>query len=311
MKMTRRNLIKAAGAAAFVGSHAASLEAEAQTELKGPFRFGVIADPQFAPVPNTYGIRTRYYSNSVWKLSEAIAQLNQEKLEFVITLGDLIDRYWDSFHYVLPLYDDLRHDAFFLLGNHDFNVPDEYLPSVPHAARMSSTYYDFTRRGYRFIVLDGNEVSLFAPRKSDPKRALAEKRFADLKAGGAAQAQEYNGSLSDTQFAWLQQRIHEATSADQKIIVFNHYPVFPAHETNLWDCERVAKLVAHSPNVVAYLNGHNHAGNYGQLNGKHFVTFRGMVETATENAYSIVEVLPDRLEITGFGIQESRTLRFT
>jgi hypothetical protein len=34
------------------------------------------------------------------------------------------------------------------------------------------------------------------------------------------------------------------------------------------------------------------------------------VETPTDNAYAIVEVFTDRLEVKGFGIQESRTLKF-
>jgi 3',5'-cyclic AMP phosphodiesterase CpdA len=310
MNITRRTLLKT-GSAAALSPLASFSHTEAQVAPDTPFRFGVIADPQFAPVPNTYGVKTRFYSNSVWKLNEAIARLNQEDLKFVITLGDLIDRYWESFQHVLPLYDDLKHERFFLLGNHDFGgVPAEYRQSVVRTVGMPAAYYDFVRNGYRFIVLDGNDVSLFGPREGDPKRALAEKRFAELKASKALNAESFNGSLSDEQFAWLQQKIQEAATANQRVIIFNHYPVFPAHAYNMWDSERVAKLVCDSTNVVAYFNGHNHAGNYGQPGGKHFLTFRGMVETPTDTAYAIVEVFPDRLEIKGFGIQESRTLKF-
>lgn len=310
MNVTRRTLLKTGGAAVLGNPLARFDPVEAQVEPRVPFRFGVIADPQFAPVPNTYGVKTRFYSNSVWKLTEAIAKLNQEKLEFVITLGDVIDRYWESFQYVLPLYDDLKHEKFFLLGNHDFNVPDEYLRSVVRTVGMPARYYDFSRGEYRFIVLDGNEISLFATREGSSERLLAERRLAELKANHAQNAQTFNGSLSDTQFAWLQQKIHEAVAAGQKIIIFNHYPVFPAHALNLWDSERIVKLACDTPNIVAYFNGHNHEGNYGQIEGKHFLTFRGMVETPVETAYAIVEALPDRLEVKGYGIQESRTLKF-
>jgi 3',5'-cyclic AMP phosphodiesterase CpdA len=175
---------------------------------------------------------------------------------------------------------------------------------------MQTAYYDFSKGNYRFIVLDGNDISLFAPPQGDPRRALAEKRIAELKAANAPNAQGYNGSLGDKQFAWLEERIRDAASAGQKIVIFNHYPVFPPHPTNAWDSERLVRLVCDSTNVVAYLNGHNHAGNYGETGGKHFLTFRGMVETPTDNAYAIVEAFPDRLEVKGFGIQESRTLNF-
>jgi 3',5'-cyclic AMP phosphodiesterase CpdA len=310
MNLTRRAILKTGSAAAFAGPLAGLASAGAQAEVKTPFRFGVIADPQFAPIPNTYGVKTRFYGNSIWKLAEAIDRLNWEDLEFVITLGDLIDRYWESFQYVLPLYDDLKHEKFFLLGNHDFNVPDEYLHSILRTVGMQAAYYDFSKGDYRFIVLDGNDISLFAPPQGDPRRALAEKRLAELKASNAPNAQDFNGSLGDTQFAWLEGRIREAVTAGQKIVLFNHYPVFPAHPTNAWDSERIVKLVCDTPNIVAYFNGHNHAGNYGETGGKHFLTFRGMVETPTDSAYAIVEVFTDRLEVKGFGIQESRTLRF-
>jgi hypothetical protein len=309
MNLTRRALIKSGSAAALAGPLAPSAGAQARAATV-PFRFGVIADPQFAPIPNTYGVKTRFYSNSVWKLSQAIERFNQEDLEFVITLGDMIDRYWESFQYVLPLYDDLKHEKFFLLGNHDFEVPAEYLRSIVRTVGMQSAYYDFSKANYRFIVLDGNDVSLFAPPPGDPRKALAAKRIADLKASKAPNAQGYNGALSDTQFAWLEKKIQEATAAGQKIVIFNHYPVFPPHPTNAFDSERLIQLVCNTPNIVAYLNGHNHDGNYGQMAGKHFLTFRGMVETPTDNAYAIVEVFPDRIDVKGFGIQESRTLTF-
>ena len=36
-----------------------------------------------------------------------------------------------------------------------------------------------------------------------------------------------------------------------------------------------------------------------------------MVETATETAYAVVAVHADRLEVTGYGSEPSRVLRFT
>ena len=73
--------------------------------------------------------------------------------------------------------------------------------------------------------------------------------------------------------------------------------------------ERIVELLTGSPNVVAYFNGHNHAGNFGELSGKYFVNFKGMVDTPATSAYSIVEVHEDRIEIRGFGREESRTLK--
>ena len=102
--VTRRTLLAAAPAAAalapLIGASAAFARETAGDT--GPFRFGVVADPQYAPVvPNLQS--QRYYGNSLWKLSEAVAEFNKhDDLAFVVTLVDIIDRHWESFSHILP-----------------------------------------------------------------------------------------------------------------------------------------------------------------------------------------------------------------
>ncbi|HWT58173.1 MAG TPA: metallophosphoesterase [Rhizobium sp.] len=271
------------------------------------FRFGIIADPQYAAIP-PHAAMDRYYANSLAKLAEAIEVFNGEELSFVMTLGDVIDRSFKSFDDILPAYEKLRHEALFLLGNHDFSVSSGHLSEIPARLGMPSPYYSFRRHGWRFVVLDGNEVSTFAPPEGHPHRALAAKMLAELQARGERNAHPWNGALSDEQFAWLADEIASAAAAGEKVIVMNHYPVYPAGEHDMWDCDRVVALLAAHDNVVAYLNGHNHVGNYGKAGACHFVNFKGVVDTETENAFAIVELHPDRIEIRGFGREESRTL---
>jgi 3',5'-cyclic AMP phosphodiesterase CpdA len=174
---------------------------------------------------------------------------------------------------------------------------------------MDKAYYDFTGGGYRFLVLDGNDVSTFAPPEGDPRREIAAARLDELKAKGAANAQSWNGSLSDEQFAWAEETMKKAQAAGEKVIVLNHYPVYPANEHNQWDSERIVEMLTGYDNFVAYFNGHNHAGNYGETGGKHFLNFKGMVDTPDTTAYSIVEVYGDRIEVRGVGREENRTLK--
>src|SRR5262249_53684396 len=93
------------------------------------FRFGVIADPQYAPIEPNLGLN-RYPANSLIKLQEAIAEFNRHDLAFVVTLGDIIDGIWESFDAVFSVYETLRHQRHLLLGNHDFAVAPERLSSV-------------------------------------------------------------------------------------------------------------------------------------------------------------------------------------
>lgn len=306
--VTRRTILKAGGAAALFAPFSGFTVTPAGAQAGPLFRFGIVADPQYAPVVPNLKLN-RYYSNSLWKLSEAIEAFNKEDLQFVATLGDIIDRHWDSYNHILPLYDKLKHEHFFLLGNHDFDVAAEYLTSVTRTVGMEKAYYDFTGGGYRFIVLDGNDVSLFAPPQDDSRREIASGRLDELKAKGAPNAQTWNGSLGDEQFAWLGETMKKAQAAGEKAIVMGHYPVYPQNEHNMWDSERVVELLKGFDNFVAYFNGHNHAGNYGEIGGKHFLNFKGMVDTPDQSAYSVVDVYADRLEIRGFGREESRTLK--
>lgn len=270
-------------------------------------RFGLIADPQYAPIePNTR--LNRHYAQSLEKLEAAIAQFNGEALDFVVTLGDVIDRDWENFDRVLPLYETLRHTHHILPGNHDFAVAADRLAEVHARLGMAAPYHDFVVNGVRLILTDGNEVSLFAPPLDDPRRVEAAERLAALTAAGAANAQMWNAGMSATQVAWLGERLRQADKAGERAIVFGHYPLHPASDHNLWGAEEVSALIAASPAAIGYFCGHNHAGNYGLLNGTHFVNIKGMVDTADENAFAIVAVHADRIEITGFGREESRVL---
>ena len=50
-------------------------------------------------------------------------------------------------------------------------------------------------------------------------------------------------------------------------------------------------------------------GNFGQIDGRCFVNFKGMVDTESDNTFAVVDVFADRLEIRGFGREASRTLK--
>jgi predicted phosphodiesterase len=306
--VNRRSLMKMSGAAALVTPFGGFAARPVVAQSAPAFKFGIVADPQYAPFPPKVN-GTRYYANSLWKLDEAVKALNAEDLQFAATLGDIIDRHWESYNDILPIYDQLKHEHFFVLGNHDFEVAPDYLRSVVRNVGLQRSYYDFTGGGYRFLVIDGNDVSTFAPPKGDPRLELAAGRLAKLTEAKAINAQSWNGSLSDEQFAWMEKTLGQAKAAGERVIVLGHYPVYPANEHNLWDSERIVELLTSHDNFVAYLNGHNHAGNYGEIGGRHFMNFKGMVETPATTAYSIIEVYDDRLEIKGVGREESRTLK--
>jgi manganese-dependent ADP-ribose/CDP-alcohol diphosphatase len=70
------------------------------------------------------------------------------------------------------------------------------------------------------------------------------------------------------------------------------------------------QLLDEHPKVVAYFNWHNHAGNYAQRRGVHYLNLEGMGETAYCPAFSIIQVHADRRERKGFGREKDRVLRW-
>lgn len=280
------------------------------TDITPPlFSFGIVADPQYADIAPRPEMG-RYYAESPKKLAQAIDVFNGRDLAFVVTLGDIIDRGFENFETMLAVYANLRHRSILLPGNHDFAVDAELLPEVHARLGMPSPWYDFAVGKMRFVVLDGNDVSLFAPPVGDPRRRIAQERLSALRDAGAINAQDWNASLSDEQFAWLGDVLSTADAAGERVVVFCHYPLSPENAHNMWDAPRIIHLLTSRACVAAWFCGHNHEGNYGTVNGRHFVNFKGMVDTPDENAFAIADVYTDRIEINGFGREEDRSLAF-
>ncbi|OBZ95959.1 phosphatase [Pararhizobium polonicum] len=278
------------------------------SDLSAPIlRFGIVADPQYADIAPNAALN-RYYAGSLAKLAEAVSVFNATELDFVMTLGDVIDRDWASFGDILPVYETLRHKRLFLLGNHDFAVAPQHLGEVSARLGMPGRYYDFAIGNWRFAVLDGSDVSVFSTPSGDPRNALATERLGALQDEGAINAHTWNGSLSDAQFAWLSGVLEKAKADGEAVLVFGHYPVFPPNAHNMWDSQRIIDLLTGFACFKGYFCGHNHDGNVGEVDGRPFVTFKGMVDTRHENTFAIVEIFEDRIAIEGFGREDSRIL---
>lgn len=65
--------------------------------------------------------------------------------------------------------------------------------------------------------------------------------------------------------------------------------------------------LAERDGLQLWLNGHQHAGGYGQHRGVHFFTVCGIVQ-AHSNAYAVVTVYPDRIQVDGCDREPSRLL---
>ena len=273
-----------------------------------PFvRLGLVADPQYADVKPW---QSRFYRQSLGKLTEAIIHFNSQDLGFCVNVGDTIDRHWTSFDDILKPFTKSRHTFHHLLGNHDFAVADEHKSRVPERLGLHHRYYSRSVQDYCFVMMDTTDISLYAQPGNSEAAAIAKARCQPLAETGAANAQTWNGAVGVKQLKWFEDTCRDAATKDHKVVVFAHHPVFPDNPHNEWNSADLLQVVERNRNIVAWFNGHNHAGAFGSHHGVPFVTLKGMVETERTNAFATLELLPDRMILQGFGRETSREVVF-
>jgi 3',5'-cyclic AMP phosphodiesterase CpdA len=269
------------------------------------FSFAVLADVQYAD-KDTAGARE--YRASLDKLRRTVVEVNAARPAFVVQLGDLIDAGADNLERILPVWNSLDASRYHVLGNHDFALPrGELLGRLG----MDRAWYDFAHSGWRFVVLDGMDVSVPGTEPGGGARRQAEEMLAQLRRDKRPNAQAWNGAVSPEQMDWLRGVLDDACGKRQRVMVFCHFPVLAAQSTPqhlLWNADRVVQVLSESASVAAFLNGHDHRGGYAERGGIHFVTLPGLVESGATLSWTLIDVYGDRLEFRGRGGAPSRNL---
>ena len=283
------------------------LHAKANAQNEKPlFSFGLIADIQYCDCDSS---GTRFYRNSPAKLDSCLADFRDENLSFIVSLGDLIDRDFESYEKIIPRIEATGIKTHYVLGNHEFSVENEEKSQVLTRLGMEKRYYDFSKDKWRFVITDGNDESVYAWEKGTKNDKKSTKKLAQLKEENLPQAQPWNGAIGKKQLKWLTSVLKDAEAKGEKVVLFSHFPVYPKGDANLWNDRQIIELLESSPAVVAWINGHHHAGNYEKRNGIHYFTMRAMVETASSNSYGVVDVYPNRLVFRGKGREPLRVFK--
>jgi len=267
---------------------------------------GVFADAQYADEDPSIN---RYYRLSKDRLQEAYDTFRCENVNFVINLGDLINSDYVSYKPVLEIIGSSGIETHHVTGNHDYAVDDRMKSRIPVLSHNRSGYSSMIREGFRFIFLNGNEISIYA--YSDVSEIKKHQVYLDsLKLAGKQNALEWNGGIGKRQLEFLKKQLDEASKRNEKVIISCHFPVYPENLHNLFNYGEALQLLKKYNNVIAWFAGHNHAGNYGISGPTHFITFRGMVETSEKNSFAIIRIYSNKLVIKGYGREQDREIRF-
>lgn len=268
-----------------------------------PIKVGIIADCQYCDCDIKWN---RYYKKSPNRLKEAVLELNKYDLSYTIHLGDFIDKDFKSFDSISPTWDMLKSKSYHVLGNHDFEVADSLKYEIPEKLGIKDRYYSFEIENWKFIVLDGTDLSTYGSEIN--KIEEAKKMLSSKENDSLPYAMFYNGGLSSEQMKWVEQELEIAKSNNQFVGFYCHFPANPIDNHNFWNVQEFLELIENYSNVKVFMNGHNHAGNYTYKNGVHFITFKGMVDTENETAFARLKITNDSLFINGYGRELDRTL---
>lgn len=281
--------------------------------MKHELSFGIVADCQAANADDfTAKIRgtndefTNCYRLSPYKLEEAVRTFNEHDLEFIVHLGDFVDRNLHDAERLHRIMARATAPLFHVLGNHEF-WNNESLDMVLNAYNMQSNYYSKRSNGNRFIFLDTCDLGVLEHPEGSTQWKVGRALLDKMQMEGAINAYHWNGGVGDRQMEWLDGELTQAVRHDEKAILFAHHPVFPPGTLNALNDNEIMRMIDGYDNIAAFINGHNHGGNFGVRNGVPYVTIEGMLSGKT-NAYAVADVYDDRLVINGYGRVPSRTL---
>lgn len=236
--------------------------------------FAVVADIQYADKDSTEW----YYRQTLNGLQQFVQNVNQQKPDFAIELGDIIDggaKAEQELDRILGVYHQLKCPKYYVLGNHEFNGLSRDV--VLAKLNLPTGYYCFTRGSFRFVILDTVELN------------------------------KQNAAAAE-QLTWLDKTLNDAAERKLNVIVFGHYPLLPEGD---FRSPPIRVILEKYGCVRAYLCGHNHFGGYVLQNGIHYVTLPAMVDSPDGMTWAMMTAYPDRLMIKGTGKILDETFYFS
>lgn len=299
--------------------------------------FGVISDVQYADIPDGRSFLgvPRYYRHSMLVLQRAVKKWNEQKLNFVINFGDIVDGFCPK-DQSLTATEKIVHEfslfngpVYHMIGNHClYNLPrDKLLHLLNIPGRDSHAYYDFSPiPEYRFVVLDGYDISAIGWPKDHPKTLKAMNFLKDKNPNADKNSPAglvglerrflmFNGAVGKQQLEWLDSVLQDATELNQKVVICSHLPLNSGASTNealLWNYNEVMDVIHRYNCVKVCLSGHDHKGGYSvDSHGVHHRVLEAALECPPgTNAFGRVDLFNDRFLVTGADRLKSQDMVF-
>jgi len=252
-------------------------------------RFGIVTDCHYADVDPA---GTRFYRDSLAKVSECVARMRAENVDFLIELGDFKDqdrppvesRALSYLQVVEAAFCRFSGPRYHVLGNHDMDSlsKHQFLSHIENTGIDPHwTYYSFDVHGLHCVVLDANY-------RSDG---------IDYDHGDFDWT---DANIPDHELDWLRK---DLAGARHPTVVFVHQLLDGTGSVYVKNASEVRNILTTSNRVLAVFQGHHHEGAYSHIDGIHYYTLKAVVEgpSQDDNAYAVTEVdLYGNLAVTGY-----------
>lgn len=288
--------------------------------------FGLVTDVQYAHLPTQRTVTTlkiankhstshrtirrrRAYRSSIERLADACRSFDKADVDFVVSLGDLIEGYDDTpsalasskndISEVLRVLSALRRPVLHIIGNHCRRLPDLTLRRL---LRLPDGMF-YTRvpaPGWRLIALHTAEgCPMAVDATQDDRNNMREIALRECRP-----QHDFHGCISTRQLQWLSHQLDTAVEQNQKVIILSHYPLADGSArashviANTSEVRRI--LERDGTPVVACLAGHDHLGGFLQVpatcrrRSVAYITFPAMLEAAANhNEFAFVTLFSD------------------
>lgn len=288
------------GGALMLGGLCMGRPSWAESGRKRPaLRIGMVADVHHAdhPARGRSGgpDNLNLYRQSMGKFREAVRMFQDEKPDFVVELGDFIDKAptleeeTEHLRNIEKVYAEVPCERHYVLGNHcvDALTKEEFFALT----EAKAPHYSFDAGGFHFVVLDSCYTETLEPY-------------------GRSNWDWTNANLPPEQLDWF---AGDLAKTGLPTFVLAHQRLDGETRYDVRNAAAVRKIMVESEKIVAVFQGHSHRNDYRQVDGIHYITLVAVVAGhGPENSgYAMVSLHEDAsIRIDGFRLQQDMDLGF-
>ena len=191
------------------------------------------------------------------RISTFIDSMIIAKPDFIIELGDFVIPK-EKYDTMFSIWNSFSGPKYHVIGNHEMDGGTSMEDALAYR-KMKNSYYSFSKNGFKFIVLDGND------KKHENEKG-------------------YRSYIGEEQINWLKEQLKKS---EEPIVVFSHQgigtdPNNPGERYSIENSEDVREIFENhnelnkSSKIICCFNGHTHHDYPEDINGIWYITINSM-----------------------------------